>query len=220
MVHWLSHGITPAELDTPFGTNSPCSGFVTVDSTGAAAAGYRQCPSTGQHTVPLMIRVANDSTLDHWGPPIYLYNVTFNRILPYDPVRPWQGADGFWYSTVSLDACNNTVPCAGGGLASLYRSPKLHGPGTNWEHVGPLLSSNATVLEGEYETHEFVTPDYFGGLPGDPLGGKSRVFTNNVAGPGYTMVSANPHHDDSAALTCVCLLYSILRAPSAWKVPL
>ena len=42
----------------------------------------------------------------------------FNRNLPYDPVRPWKDSDGRWYATISADACNSTVPCAGGGAGT------------------------------------------------------------------------------------------------------
>lgn len=34
-------------------------------------------------------------------------------------------------------------------------------------------------------TREFVTSGYFGGLAGDPDGGKTRVVTQNNAGPTY-----------------------------------
>ena len=35
-------------------------------------------------------------------------------------------------------------------------------------------------------THEFVTSGYFGSIPGDPKGGKTRVVTNNDCNRGAT----------------------------------
>ena len=55
----------------------------------------------------------------------YLYDVFFYRALPYDPVRPWKGTDGQWYSTIAVDACNTTKHhgCAAGSRNELWRSP-------------------------------------------------------------------------------------------------
>ena len=42
--------------------------------------------------------------------------------------------------------------------------------------------SNETVLPSIKRFNEFVTPDFFGNLPGDPDGGKTRVITDNGVG--------------------------------------
>ena len=44
-------------------------------------------------------------------------------------------------------------------------------------------------------TREFVTSGYFGGLPGDPDGGKTRVVTQNNAGPTYWVGKQEPGED-------------------------
>ena len=45
----------------------------------------------------------------------------------------------------------------------------------HWRHTAFLRNSQA----------EFVTSGYFGFLPGDPDGGKTRVVTQNNAGPTF-----------------------------------
>ena len=45
-------------------------------------------------------------------------------------------------------------------------------------HVGAAVKHGAIV-------REFVTSGYFGGLPGDPDGGSTRVITQNNAGPTF-----------------------------------
>merc|ERR1711998_424695 len=73
----------------------------------------------------------------------------------------------------------------GGGEAHLWRSPALQGPSANWQHVGPVFASNATVLKGAHLQKEFVTIDYIGKLMGDPSpAGDTRVFFDNVGGNG------------------------------------
>ena len=172
--------------------NSPCSGFVTVDDDGIPCAGFRQCSSSkgvagGQPwDVPLELRCANNTNLTSWSDPIYLYDVFFYRALPYDPVRPWKDADGMWYSGISTDACNATGErCGLGGEFDMWRSPALRGPKAKWERIAtPLISTNKSYpcdTKGNcaLKTGEFVTSGYFGAVPGDPLQGKTRVFTAN-----------------------------------------
>lgn len=193
LVHWQDRGINPVAVNEWGEASSPCSGFLVVDDDGAVCAGFRQCSSSrglpGGHPwdVPLELRCASDANLTKWGAPEYIYDVYFNRALPYDPVRPWIDADGMWYSTIAVDGCNaSSIPCAAGGREGLWRSPKLHGEGAAWEHVGPMFTSNITVLSpfvpGAALNREFVTADYFGAVPGDSTG-KRRVFTNNVVAP-------------------------------------
>lgn len=112
---WVDEGIhVLAKVETYEGmqsSNSPCSGFVTVDDEGTPCAGFRQCSSSHGATglnpaakgwdVPMELRCAkkgsNFSTLTEWEDsgefilPFYFY-----RALPYDPVRPWKDDDGKW----------------------------------------------------------------------------------------------------------------------------
>lgn len=67
----------------------------------------------------------------------------------------------------------------------------LHGPGTNWTRIEtPMLSTNKTYpcdAQGNcgVKHDEFVTSNYFGAVPGDPAGGKTRVFTANQRATTY-----------------------------------
>lgn len=207
LVHWEDRGRGVHMIhETAFGMDStscgPCSGFVTVDDKGVPCAGFRQCgsdkgatqlnPAAHAWDVPMEIRCAENTELTQWGSPIWIYPAYYYRALPYDPVRPWKDTDGLWYSSWSTDGCNATtkkVPCAAGGQLELLVSPSLHGPDMNWTQLPPLFTTNVTksglaVKHGAI-TREFVTSGYFGGLPGDPAGGKTRVITQNNAGPTY-----------------------------------
>ncbi|EDQ91676.1 uncharacterized protein MONBRDRAFT_5591 [Monosiga brevicollis MX1] len=212
LVHWTNHGISVTQRNESYAgftsDDSPCSGFAVADDDGSLYVGFRQCSSTtgvqGGHPwdVPLELRRATNSSLLSFGANLYLYNVSFYRALPYDPVRPWKDTDGMWYSTIATDGCNGTsraLPCAAGGQLDLWRSPTLLGhaqPGANagWQHVGAMFTSNRTVLSALHpdliEPQELVTVDYIGGLPGDPAQGGTRLLLNNVngnAGVGTTM---------------------------------
>ena len=95
-----------------------------------------------------------------------------------------------WYMLLSMDGCNITVkpklPCESGGQLEMWRSPALRGPKAAWVHVGPVFTSNATVLPAGHLTKEFVTIDLIGRLEGDPkpAGLGTRIFMNNVGGNG------------------------------------
>ena len=203
LVRWshASHG--PRKIvETYAGMRSysdPCSGFVTLDKDGdgKVCAGFRQCASTrgvdggASWDVPLELRCALDDNLTTWNDasPEYLFNVSWYRGLPYDPARPWKEADGNWYVMLSMDGCNETtrrLPCASGGQLGMWKSPALRGPKAAWARVGPVFTTNATALKGGHLTHEFVTIDYIGHLPGDPKpeGLGTRLFLNNVGGNG------------------------------------
>lgn len=111
------------------------------------------------------------------------------RRLPYDPVRPWKDTDGKWYYGLSTDGCNATTkntPCAAGGQLELFTADSFMGP---WTQLAPMFTTNTTVSGGKVSpgaiTREFVTSGYFGALPGDPAGGKTRVLTQNNGGPTY-----------------------------------
>ena len=174
--------------------NYPCSGFVTVDDAGVPCAGFRQChslagttelnPAAHKWDVPLELRCATDANLTAWGPSEYLYPVYFYRSLPYDPIRPWRDLDGKWYSVISTDACNATtksLPCAAGGQLDMWTSDALHGPDANWRHLGALFTTSLDVLPSAHLRKEFTTSNFFGGIPGDPLDGRTRVITNGGA---------------------------------------
>ena len=108
-------------------------------------------------------------------------------------MRPWIDTNGKWYATIATDGCNATtkkVPCAKGGQADLWvnSGSELYGKNANWEQITPLFTSPQDVLPGVFEQREFVTPEYFGSVPGDPQkGNTTRVFTNNGADSGTTM---------------------------------
>eukprot|EP00040_Diaphanoeca_grandis_P043581 m.9702 g.9702 ORF g.9702 m.9702 type:complete len:637 (-) comp7875_c0_seq1:107-2017(-) len=206
LVHWTDRGRGVHQIQESYmgmdSLVSPCSGFVTVDDYGIPCAGFRQCGSnkgtTGlnpeAHTwdVPMEVRCAENTNLTNWSNPIWLYPVYYYRALPYDPVRPWKDSDGMWYSAWSTDGCNSTtkqVPCAAGGQLELLVSPSLRGPTMDWKQLEPMFTTNVTksgaATQSGAITREFVTSGYFGGIPGDPDGGSTRVVTQNNAGPTY-----------------------------------
>ena len=92
--------------------------------------------------------------------------------------------DGKWYATISIDGCNSsreevtTQGCAAGGALDLWTSPKLRGPGAEWRRIGKMITTNKTPLDSSV-TAEFVTSNFFGNVPGDPRGGRTRVVTHN-----------------------------------------
>jgi hypothetical protein len=174
LVDWDNLGIEPSlsALAEPYGTSSPCSGFMVRDDDGLPCAGFRECsgawPGRTNTQVPLELRCALDANgaaeLNNFSSPEYVFWFYFNRNLPYDPVRPWKDSDGRWYAVISADACNSTVPCAGGGALYLYSSPRLRGAGADWKPSAAtpiMFASNWTVLTPfdpmAVESNEFVT---------------------------------------------------------------
>jgi hypothetical protein len=159
-----------------------------VGDDGVPCAGFKQCGNHGVNGTtanPIELRCALNDGLTAWGPPEFIYSFSFNRGLPFDPVRPWKDADGNWYGTISADACNSTAGgCALGGREYLFTSPALRGPRAAWRMLpAPLFQSNWTVLTGAVgltQHGEFVTAGYFGALAGDPRGGATRCLTNNL----------------------------------------
>eukprot|EP00299_Pterocystis_sp_00344_P013836 c6820_g1_i1.p1 GENE.c6820_g1_i1~~c6820_g1_i1.p1 ORF type:complete len:642 (-),score=131.63 c6820_g1_i1:877-2802(-) len=194
LIHWQDAAVpvSPVAIHETYqgmdSYDSPCSGFVVVDDDGQVCAGFRQCSSDQGFShpwdVPLELRCAKDSSLTSWNDPEYIFDFYFGRALPYDPVRPWKGKDGMWYATIAADSCNGTTStCLSGSAQFLYSSPRLHGDGANWQMLGIMFASNRTVLnhgpQGGNRYNEFVTPDFFGGLPGDPLNGTTKVMLDN-----------------------------------------
>lgn len=199
LVHWTTGPHGPKAIREVYrgmdSLSDPCSGFLTKDVDGTVCAGFRQCDSSkgveGGHPwdVPLELRCALDDDMTVWSEkPEYLFNVTWYRHIPYDPARPWVDEDGKWYVLLSMDGCNSTtqkLPCQSGGQLQLWRSPALRGKNASWEHVGPVFTSSATVLQNGHLSAEFVTIDYVGKLPGDPSPeADTRLFFNNVGGNG------------------------------------
>ena len=158
LVNWSTGPHGPAAVhETYAGMDSksdPCSGFITKDPNddGRVCAGFRQCGSNKgveggkPWDVPLELRCATDKNLTAWDDahPEYLFNVSFWRAIPYDPARPWQDADGMWYTLLSMDGCNGTahpaLPCHAGGELVMWTSPALRGPKADWQKVGPVVS--------------------------------------------------------------------------------
>ena len=200
LVKWSTGPMGPSAINETYAGmesfSEPCSGYLTKDQDGKVCAGFRQCGSQkgvaggAPWDVPLELRCALDDNLTAWTThPDYLFNVSFYRALPYDPARPWQEADGQWYQLLSMDGCNATtrkLPCASGGQLQLWVSPALHGPEATWKPLGPVFTSNATVLSDGHLAKEFVTIDFIGRLDGDPApqGLGTRIFLNNVGGNG------------------------------------
>lgn len=203
LVHWKTAPKGPDTIhETYAGMDSestPCSGFVTKDpdDNNKVCAGFRQCGSNKgvaggkPWDVPLELRCALADDLSSWSTdPEYLFNVSFYRAVPYDPARPWKEADGLWYQLMSFDWCNFTtraLPCEAGGMLAMWKSPALRGANASWEYVGPVFTSDQTVLPQGHLVHEFVTIDYIGAMKGDPAPEgtpQTRLFFNNVGGNG------------------------------------
>lgn len=59
----------------------------------------------------------------------------------------------------------------------------------DWVQLEPMFTTNTTKSGAAASvgaiTGEFVTSGYFGGIPGDPDGGTTRVVTQNRAGPTF-----------------------------------
>ena len=63
----------------------------------------------------------------------------------------------------------------------MWTSDALHGPNANWRHLGALFTTSLDVLPSAHLRKEFTTSNFFGGIPGDPLDGRTRVITNGGA---------------------------------------
>lgn len=206
LVHWKTVAHGPSAIHETYAgmdsTSTPCSGFLFRDDMTEGApvcAGFRQCWSRkgvsghADWDVPLEVRCASDGkNLTGWSTqPDYLFNVSFYRGLPYDPARPWrEEADGQLYMLLAMDGCNATTrraPCGAGGQLHMWTSPALRGTHAVWRHLGPVFTSNRTVLPSVTFASEFVTIDYIGRLPGDHSnrGGNgsslgTRLFFTNI----------------------------------------
>lgn len=216
LVHWKTAPHGPEAIhETYAGMDSksdPCSGFVTKDDKGMVCAGFRECGSNkgvagfpNNWDVPLELRCAEDQSgnLAKFNPSpddrelfSYLFNVSFWRSIPYDPARPWfEKTTGKWYQMLSMDACNATTErnidhktCPAGGQLVMWESPVMRGEGADWQLLGPVWTDNSTVLKDGFLSHEFVTIDFLGTMPGSPPSDaptdNTFVFLNNVGGNG------------------------------------
>ena len=163
---------------------------------GKVCAGFRQCTSTrgtgiqlrgggilssADWDVPLEMRCAEDDALGRWSSKLedidYLFDVKFYRPMAYDPAPPWLEEDGNWYVIMGMDACNAStrrLPCEAGGQLIMWRTPSMTPgergvawrKGSVWEKVGPVFTSNRTVLSDAFLHKEFVTIEYIGRVRG------------------------------------------------------
>jgi len=136
-VNWHYLGVGPRAIHETYegmaSSDSPCSGFTTLDDSGRLCAGFRQCGSTHGTTglnpaakpwdVPLEIRCSNRTNTSvasagrgqplKWGAPQYLFSPYYDtNPLPYDPPRPWReqtaGGGTVWRALLSAHGCNGT----------------------------------------------------------------------------------------------------------------
>lgn len=79
LVDWHNLGIEPglSAIAEPYGTSSPCSGFMVVDDDGVPCAGFRECggqwPGRTNVQVPLELRCAKNAELTSWSGPEYIF---------------------------------------------------------------------------------------------------------------------------------------------------
>mmetsp|Transcript_728 Transcript_728/g.2362 ORF Transcript_728/g.2362 Transcript_728/m.2362 type:complete len:537 (+) Transcript_728:47-1657(+) len=123
-----------------------------------------------------VVAVAND--LDAWTSPDQSNLTEWKSIgsLYHSPLggqdpTAWYGADGKWYIA--------TASKVGHGYEDMWSSASL-APG-GWRRVGQLFEDTSSALvPGHPYSHEFVTPQYFGPIPGGAP--DSRVFLTSTYG--------------------------------------
>ena len=88
------------------------------------------------------------------------------------------------------------VPCVDGMSIYLWRAPRLLAASTEWESLGPMFNTRDDAMIKNTSRGEMVTPSFTGRIAGDPLGGRTRLLTNNVcAGTSYYLgTQANGSH--------------------------
>lgn len=98
-----------------------------------------------------------------------------NRVGPGDPIV-WKGHDGRWYAALAATlgdrakGCNSTMPCGGVQEMCVGSSPYAS---DTWSCNRTLFRLNQqplilpAIVPHRVATQEFITPDFFGGLPGD-----------------------------------------------------
>eukprot|EP00039_Didymoeca_costata_P003679 m.69077 g.69077 ORF g.69077 m.69077 type:complete len:532 (-) comp12026_c0_seq2:6-1601(-) len=127
---------------------------------------------------------ALDRNLTEWAPPIQLIHTPHKYpVGPGDPIL-WKGVtDNKWYGAIA-----DKLPS--GGYEELFASANLTNE-TMWKSAGiPLFQNSGPLIPSiptRPQVHEFVTPDYFGGLPGDAKANtinETKMFLTSSYGPG------------------------------------
>ena len=174
LVHWTGVGIGPDDWPSGFAVINPNNGSICAGLRGSSEAGR-------PWDAPLVLRCASDAAATTWGAPVPLFDVSYYRMLPYDPFQPFVDDDGQWYVGVAVDGCNSTtraVPCGAGGQVDLWAAPSLLGP---WRRLAqPMFRSNRTVFGTNgtnTEAHELVT----------------MAFAR-MPGTGYKLLLNNPYY--------------------------
>jgi hypothetical protein len=141
------------------------------------------------------MRRANASGLMDFADPEYVFIDWSLQGGPGDPIRPWRGSDNRWYTALAISACNDSHvdhnasyswDCGAGAVERLWSTDELRLSGSGkWCYEGELLRTNRSLLPWRPMQFEYVTPDFFGGLPGDtrPYGGgkETKVFFSSVS---------------------------------------
>jgi hypothetical protein len=173
-------------------TSLGLSGGLAIDNDGRAFAYYG--------AKPMYVHRAKDTSLEHWEPRRAVWNRSnvnlSHSVGPGDPVV-WQGKDGKWYAVLaerlqsgSGATCNTNAPC--GGFEELCVGRSLYDK-SSWSCTNrSLLSLNQksmlpAVIPHRVASAEFVTPDYFGELRGDPyagMAGEAKCFLTSNYGHG------------------------------------
>jgi hypothetical protein len=186
-------------------TSLGLSGGLALDDDGRAFAYYG--------AKPLWVHRATDTTLEHWEPRQALWNKSrmnlSHSVGPGDPVM-WRGKqDKKWYAVLAERlqaggrgaACNATAPCGGFEELCVGSSPYDN---RSWSCTNrSLLSLNQrsmlpAIIPHRVASGEFITPDYFGELRGDPYAGtageaKCFLTSNYGAGPKVNATQWNKH---------------------------
>eukprot|EP00035_Acanthoeca_spectabilis_P011638 m.205377 g.205377 ORF g.205377 m.205377 type:complete len:572 (+) comp15409_c0_seq2:2143-3858(+) len=96
----------------------------------------------------------DDSNLTAWKSVGRLYT---SPLGGQDPTV-WRGRNNNWFAA--------TASKIGHGYEDMWTGPSLQ-QGANWTHVGRLFEDlSSTLVPGHPSTKEFVTPQYFDGIPG------------------------------------------------------
>jgi len=210
LVHWkLGTLFDGGEGGRSCNDTHPCnislglSGGMAIDDDGRAFAYYG--------AKPLWVHRAKDTSLEHWEPRQAVWNRSHVNLShstgPGDPVV-YRGKDKKWYAMLaerlqpgSGAPCNATAPC--GGFEELCVGSSLY-DNSSWScNNRSLLSLNQksmlpSVIPHRVASAEFVTPDYFGELRGDPYAGtageaKCFLTSNYGHGPKINTTQWNKH---------------------------
>ena len=103
-----------------------------------------------------------------------------------DPIV-WRAA-GRWYAVTANHGQNGT----NFGDETFYQSPTLIGPDADWQPLPNIFFKNQSSLlvPGHPMTHEFVSPDFFQNISGDPTNQLSVFLTSTYGNLADTWQSA------------------------------